>query len=214
MKWFREPVNGLTHLAAALLALVGLVVLLIAGWGQPGKVFSLAVYGVSLILLFLASAIYHLVRARPAILQGLRKVDHSAIYLLIAGTYTPICFNLLTGFWSWGMLAIVWSLALVGIGIKIFYINAPRWVSAGVYLAMGWLCVLGARQMLAVLPAGLLLWMLIGGLTYTVGAIVYATKRPDFFPGVFGFHELWHIFVILGAMAHYIAVLRYVAVPG
>jgi len=210
-KFFREPVNGLTHLAAAVLALVGLVVLLIVGWGSPTKIASLSIYGVSLVLLFSASATYHLVKARPQIILILRKLDHSAIYLLIAGTYTPICFNMLSGFWKWGMLGIVWGLALVGIGVKIFIIQAPRGLTAGIYVAMGWLAVLGVREMLAVLPAGLLWWMLAGGLIFTLGAVVYATKKPDFFPGVFGFHEVWHIFVILGALAHYIAVLLYVA---
>jgi len=210
-KFFREPVNGLTHLAAAVLALVGLVVLLIVGWGSPTKIASLSIYGVSLVLLFSASATYHLVKARPQIILILRKLDHSAIYLLIAGTYTPICFNMLSGFWKWGMLGIVWGLALVGIGVKIFIIQAPRGLTAGIYVAMGWLAVLGVREMLAVLPAGLLWWMLAGGLIFTLGAVVYASKKPDFFPGVFGFHEVWHIFVILGALAHYIAVLLYVA---
>jgi len=210
-KFFREPVNGLTHLAAAVLALVGLVVLLIVGWGSPTKIASLSIYGVSLVLLFSASATYHLVKARPQIILILRKLDHSAIYLLIAGTYTHICFNMLSGFWKWGMLGIVWGLALVGIGVKIFIIQAPRGLTAGIYVAMGWLAVLGVREMLAVLPAGLLWWMLAGGLIFTLGAVVYASKKPDFFPGVFGFHEVWHIFVILGALAHYIAVLLYVA---
>jgi len=211
LKIFREPVNGLTHLAAALLALVGLVVLLVVGWGSPTKVASLSIYGASLVLLFSASATYHLVKARPQIILILRKLDHSAIYLLIAGTYTPICFNMLSGFWKWGMLGIVWGLALIGIGVKIFIIRAPRGLTAGIYVAMGWLAILGVREMLAVLPAGLLWWMLAGGLIFTLGALVYATKKPDFFPGVFGFHEVWHIFVILGALAHYIAVLLYVA---
>ncbi len=211
LKIFREPVNGLTHLAAALLALVGLVVLLVVGWGSPTKVASLSIYGASLVLLFSASATYHLVKARPQIILILRKLDHSAIYLLIAGTYTPICFNMLSGFWKWGMLGIVWGLALIGIGVKIFIIQAPRGLTAGIYVAMGWLAILGVREMLAVLPAGLLWWMLAGGLIFTLGALVYATKKPDFFPGVFGFHEVWHIFVILGALAHYIAVLLYVA---
>lgn len=210
-KYFREPINGLTHLAAALLALVGSVALLVVGWGSPAKVASLSIYGISLVLMFLASATYHLVKARPQIILALRKLDHSAIYLLIAGTYTPICFNLLSGFWRWGMLSIIWGLALAGIGVKIFVIHAPRWLNAGIYIAMGWLCVIGVGEMLEVLPTGLLLWMLAGGLIFTLGAVIYATEKPDFFPGVFGFHELWHIFVILGALAHYIAVLFYVA---
>ena len=207
----REPVNGLTHLGAAIAAGIGLIILVILGWGNVGKTISLTVYGVSLILLFTASAIYHLVKARPAILNNLRKLDHSAIYLLIAGTYTPFCFNLFTGFWQWGMLILIWSLALIGVAVKLLWINAPRWLYTGVYVAMGWLALLGGKELLATLPVGAIVWLLIGGITFTVGAIVYATKSFNFFPGKFGFHEVWHIFVIVGALAHFIGIMVYIA---
>jgi len=211
LKYFREPVNGLTHLFTALAAIGGLIALLSIGWGSLGKTISLAVYGVSVILLFAASATYHLVKGQPKVIEVLRKFDHSAIYLLIAGSYTPICYNMFTGFWKWGMLAIVWSFALIGIGVKIFIIKSPRWVSAGIYLAMGWMSVIGLHEMLTRLPTGALIWLAVGGIIYTLGAVVYATKIFDFFPGKFGFHEIWHIFVILGALAHFIAILAYIA---
>ena len=211
---FREPVNGLTHLISAGASLIGLIVLLIIGWGQPGKMISLMIYGVSLILLFLASGIYHSVTAKPSAMLKLRKFDHSAIYLLIAGTYTPICFNMLDGFWKWGMLGIVWGLALVGIGVKIFFIKAPRWVTAGVYIIMGWLCIFGIQEILRALPVGAILWLAAGGIIFTLGAVVYITKRMDFLPGLFGFHEVWHIFVILGALAHFIMIAAYIAPAG
>jgi hemolysin III len=207
----REPVNGLTHLVAAAIALVGLVILMLIGWGQPGKVISLVIYGLSLVTLFTASGLYHSILAAPRVLQRLRKFDHSAIFLLIAGTYTPICSNLLEGFWKWGLLGIVWILALVGIVVKIFFINAPRGLTAGVYILMGWLSIFGIREMVAVLPVSAIAWLLAGGLIYTLGAVVYITKWLDFIPGVFGFHEVWHIFVILGAMAHFIMIAYYIA---
>jgi hemolysin III len=207
----REPVNGLTHLITAGVAVIGLFILLVISWGQPGKMISLLIYGVSLILLFLASGIYHSVKANPSAMLKLRKFDHSAIYLLIAGTYTPICFNMLDGFWKWGMLGIVWGLALAGIGVKMFFINAPRWVTASVYIIMGWLCILGIQEILAALPLGAIAWLVSGGIIFTLGAVVYITKTMDFLPGVFGFHEVWHIFVILGALAHYIMIAAYVA---
>jgi hemolysin III len=210
-KIFREPVNGLTHLAAAIAAAIGMVVLVVIGWGNIGKTISLTIYGVSLILLFSASAIYHLVKVKPRISDYLRKLDHSAIYLLIAGTYTPICFNLFTGFWKWGMLILIWSLAFIGVAVKLLWINAPRWLYTSVYIAMGWLAILGGKEILATLPTGALVWILVGGITFTIGAIIYATKTMDFFPGVFGFHEVWHIFVILGALAHFVGILVYVA---
>ena len=207
LKKLREPVNSLTHWAGALLGLVGLVALLIVGWSTPAKIVSLSIYGISLIAMFSASATYHMVRAKDKVLVILRKLDHSAIYLLIAGTYTPFCVNAFSGFWKWGMLSIIWSLALVGIIVKVFYIKAPRWLNAGIYVVMGWLCVGAAGQMLAVLPAWVFVWLIIGGVVYTLGAVVYITKFFNFWPGVFGFHEVWHIFVMLAAAAHFVAVM-------
>ena len=207
LKKLREPVNSLTHWAGAILGLAGLIALLIIGWGTPAKVVSLIIYGVSLIFLFSASATYHMVRAKDKVLEIFRKIDHSAIYFLIAGTYTPFCINAFTGFWKWGMLITIWSLALIGIGVKIFVIRVPRWLNAGLYLAMGWLVVGASGQLLAVLPTWVLTWLIIGGVIYTLGAIVYITKIFNFVPGVFGFHEVWHIFVLLAAAAHFIVVM-------
>jgi len=207
LKKLREPVNSLTHWAGALLALAGLVALLIVGWSTPAKIISLLVYGLSLIAMFSASATYHMVRAKDRVLLILRKIDHSAIFLLIAGTYTPFCINAFDGFWKWGMLIIIWSLAAIGIIVKVFYIKAPRWLNAGIYVVMGWLCVGASGQMLATLPAWVFTWLLVGGVIYTLGAVVYSTKIFNFKPGVFGFHEVWHIFVMLAAAAHYVAVL-------
>jgi hemolysin III len=207
LKKIREPVNSLTHWAGAALALAGLIALLIVGWGTPAKVISLAVYGMSLIFLFSASATYHMVRAKDKALEVFRKVDHAAIYCLIAGTYTPFCVNAFEGFWKWGMLSIIWSLAFTGIIVKVFYIRAPRWLNAGIYLMMGWLCMAAIGQMLAVLPAWVIGWLIAGGVIYTLGAVVYITKIFNFAPGVFGFHEMWHIFVLLAASAHFVAVL-------
>jgi hemolysin III len=206
-KKLREPVNSLTHWAGAVLALAGLIALLIVGWGTPAKVISLLIYGVSLIFLFSASATYHMVQVKDKVLEIFRKVDHAAIYFLIAGTYTPFCVNAFTGFWKWGMLSIIWSLALIGITVKIFYIRAPRWLNAGIYVFMGWISIAAAGQMLTALPAWVLTWLIIGGVIYTLGAVVYTTKIFNFKPGVFGFHEMWHIFVLLAAAAHFVAVL-------
>jgi len=207
LKKLREPINSLTHWGGASLALIGLITLLIVGWGTPVKIVSLLIYGISLIFLFSASATYHMVRVKEKTLEIFRKIDHAAIYFLIAGTYTPFCVNAFSGFWKWGMLSIIWSLALIGILVKIFYIRAPRWLNAGIYLVMGWLCLAAIGQMLAVLPGWVIGWLIAGGVIYTLGAIVYITKIFNFFPGVFGFHEVWHVFVILAAAAHFVAVL-------
>lgn len=206
---FREPVSGFTHFFAAIAALIGTVALLIAGRGSFAREASLAVYGACLISLFGASAAYHLVRAAPRAIGMLRRLDHSAIYLLIAGTYTPFCLLAFSGFWKWGLLAIIWSMAITGIIVKIFAMSAPRWLSAGTYVIMGWLCLGAVGQMLQVLPAGALAWLTAGGVVYTLGALVYVTRVFDFAPGRFGFHEVWHIFVILGALAHFISIAAY-----
>ena len=210
----REPVNGLTHLVAAMAATVGLVILLYLAYGALPEQVAILIYGSSLVLMFSASAAYHLVKSNPQVMLWLRKLDHSAIYLLIAGTYTPICVHFFTGFWRWGILAIIWAMALAGIGVKLFVIRAPRWLTAGIYLLMGWLAVIATREILAVMPVGALAWLLAGGFLFTLGALVYILKRPDFFPGVFGFHEMWHIFVILGCLAHFILVAAYIATQG
>lgn len=202
----REPFNAISHAAGALLALIGSVFLLLKGGGIPAHTAALAVYGISLVSLFSASAAYHCAVVKPATLQKLRKFDHSAIYLLIAGTYTPFCVIAFTGFWQWGMLAIIWSLAAAGIIAKLFIINTPRWVTAGLYIAMGWLSVFAITEFQRQLAPISIALMLAGGLLYTLGAVIYITRKGNFFPGVFGFHELWHVAVMLGAATHYAAV--------
>ena len=206
-KKLREPVNSLTHWGGAILAVIGLIALLIVGWSTPTKLISLVVYGVSLIFLFSASATYHMVQVKDKALEIFRKIDHSAIYVLIAGTYTPFCVSALTGYWKWGMLTVIWSLAVIGIVVKIFYIRAPRWLNAGIYIVMGWLVLAVIGQIVANLSPWVLTWLIVGGVTYTLGAVVYMTKMFNFKPGVFGFHEVWHIFVLLAALFHFIAVL-------
>src|SRR5690242_3281119 len=166
LKKLREPVNSLAHWAGAILALIGLIVLLVLSWGKPAMMISLGIYGFSLIFLFSASATYHMVQVKDAVLQVFRKIDHSAIFVLIAGTYTPFCVNAFSGFWKWGLLSIIWSLALIGIIVKVFYIRAPRWLNAGIYVIMGWLAVGAAGQMLAALPVWVLTWLIIGGVIY------------------------------------------------
>lgn len=208
---FREPISALTHLIAAVFSLLGMIVLFYFGWGDSQKMITFTIYGISLILLFSASGTYHMMNAHDSIILKLRKMDHSAIYLLIAGTYTPICVYFFHGFWQYGMLTVIWGLAIIGIVVKLFVINAPRWVTAGIYLVMGWLAMMGIQEILRTMPTAAILWMIIGGLFYSIGAIIYITKHLDFAPGTFGFHEVWHIFVILGAFSHFYLILRFIA---
>ncbi len=203
---FRDPASAITHLGGALAASVGAVALIGGRALPPPALAALLVYSASLVLLFLASGIYHARVASPRVIEKLRRLDHSAIYLLIAGTYTPFCVLAFTGFWRWGLLSIIWLLALAGILAKVWILDAPRWLTAGLYVGMGWISILAMRQMLAALPVASLGWLFAGGVIYTLGALVYATKKLDFRPGVFGFHEVWHLFVLLGAASHFLAV--------
>ncbi len=207
----REPVNAVSHLLAAVASLAGLIVLLVLSRDSLPKTISLGVYGGSLFLLFSASTLYHTIKAKPELLVGFRKLDHAAIYLLIAGTYTPFCAISFEGFWKWGLLAIIWSLAAIGVVVKVYMIQAPRWLTAGLYILLGWLCLAAIGEMLRVLPTGALIWLILGGFIYTFGAVIYITKAMNFWPGRFGFHEVWHLFVILGALAHFIAIAVYLA---
>jgi hemolysin III len=150
MQKFRDPVSGLSHLAAAVAAAIGLVGLLLAAKGQTTREISFLIYGLSLVLMFSSSAVYHLVQGGPKAARVLRQIDHSAIYLLIAGTYTPICLSFFDGFWRWGLLIIIWAMAVIGVGVKVFMINAPRWITTGIYLLMGWLSALAVSEMLRV----------------------------------------------------------------
>src|SRR5215204_919025 len=209
----REPVNGLTHLAAGLLAFVGLVVLMAtaASAGRTDQLVAFGVFGVSLIALYAASALYHLLPLSPVAIARLRRLDHMTIFILIAGTYTPICVLALEGGWRAGLLGMVWTLALCGVVLKLLWMDAPRWLSVGIYLALGWLAVIAASAIFRAMPSGGIAWILGGGLVYSAGALIYGLKRPNLVPGIFGFHELWHLFVMAGSACHFWVMLRYIA---
>lgn len=209
----REPVNALTHLLGALLAAAGMIPLLMHGVanGSAAQVVAFAIFGTSLVLLYTTSGVYHSLNVSGRSLAMLRRLDHMMIYVLIAGTYTPICLVLLRGHLGIGLLIAVWAIAVLGIVQKLVWMRAPRWFSTALYLSMGWAGVIIARPLLHAAPVGFFLWIIAGGMFYSVGAVVYAIKRPDPFPGVFGFHEIWHVFVMLGSFSHYWAVLQYLS---
>jgi hemolysin III len=211
MKWrLREPVSGLTHLAGVLLALVALIVLLTRA-DRADQLLAFGIFGLSLVALYSASALYHLLPVSPAATARLRRLDHMTIFILIAGTYTPVCVLALEGGWRAGLLGLIWTLALCGVALKMLWMRAPRWLSVGIYLAMGWIAVIAASAIFRAVPYGGIAWILGGGLVYSAGALIYALKRPDPVPGVFGFHELWHLFVLAGSACHFWAMLRYIA---
>ena len=209
-KRLREPINGLTHLAGGLLAAAGLVVLL-ATAGRADQLVAFGVFGLSLVALYTASTLYHLLPLSPAGIARLRRADHMAIFVLIAGTYTPFCLLALDGAWQAGLLGLIWGLALCGILLKLLWMDAPRWLSVALYLGMGWAALVAAPTLFRVVPPGGIAWVLAGGVVYSAGALIYGLKRPNPVPGVFGFHELWHLFVVAGSACHFWAVLHYVA---
>ena len=210
---FREPANALTHLCGVVLGAVGTVALVVVAFGDPWRLASALVFGFSLVLLYTASTLLHGVRAGPDVVRRLRVFDHAAIFVLIAGTYTPITLvslRVVDPVWSWALFGTVWGLAALGVLFKLFWIGAPRWLSVGLYIALGWMAVIAVAPLLQALPLGAMLWMLAGGLFYTGGALIYATKRPDPWPRTFGFHALWHLFVLAGSASHFMMVFGYV----
>src|SRR5918995_6472654 len=207
----REPVSGLTHLVGAMLAVVASVVLLTKAAGRVDQQVAFGIFGLSLVALYGASALYHLLPVSPPAVARLRRLDHMTIFILIAGTYTPICVLALEGGWSAGLLGLVWTLALCGVVLKLFWMDIPRWLSVGLYLAMGWLAVIAAPAIFRAIPPGGIAWILGGGLVYSVGALIYGLKWPNPAPRVFGFHELWHLFVMAGSACHFWAMLQYIA---
>lgn len=212
-KSLREPINGLTHLVAGLLAFVGLVLLLTPAidMGRVDQVVAFGIFGSSLITLYIVSALYHLLPLSPLGIARLRRVDHMMIFVLIAGCYTPVCLLVLEGSWRWGLLALVWGLALCGVLLKLLWMGGPRWLSAVFYLGMGWLIVVTVPALSRTLGLEGIAWCVAGGLVYSVGALIYVLKRPNLIRGVIGFHELWHLFVIAGSACHFWVMLRYIA---
>ena len=212
-RYLREPVNGLTHFAGILLSIAGLIVLLVMSEGEPWRTASFAVYGATLILLYTASTLLHSLRAGPVGQRYLKLFDHAAIFLLIAGSYTPIALVTLQDGYAtlgWTLFGLAWGIALLGVVFKLLWLDAPRWLSTGLYLLMGWLALIAVVPIIQTLPAGGVFWLVLGGLLYSVGAVIYALKKPDFFPEWFGYHELWHLFVLAGSAAHFMLMLLYV----
>jgi hemolysin III len=206
----REPVNGASHLVGLLLAGAGTILLLRMAQG-PWQVAAFSIYGATLILLYTASTLYHLLPVSERPLRALRTLDHIAIYFLIAGTYTPIALITLNGQFGWGLLAIVWLIAVAGIPFKLFFLDAPVWVSTATYLAMGYLALVALVPLARAVPVTGLLWLVAGGVAYTIGAVIYARQRPNPFPGLLGHHEIWHLLVLTGSACHFAFMVYHVA---
>lgn len=206
--WIREPFSGISHLLGAALSVVGLIVLLVAAHGRPWQTVSFAIYGASLVTLYLSSGLYHSLHVDERWLGRLQKLDHMTIFVLIAGSYVPICLVALRGAWGWSLLGIEIALALTGILIVACCRRPASWVRVVLYIAMGWLALVAIGPLRAVLPPSGLVWLLAGGIIYSVGTVIYGSQRPRLWPGAFGAHDLWHVFVLGGSVCHYMLVLR------
>lgn len=210
---WKDPASALTHFVGFLAACVGLVVLVAQSPGPALKTASFAIYTASLALLFLASSTYHFFDLGVKGNLWLRRMDHSAIYLLIAGTYVPPVVHFLNGQWRDGMLIALGITVFVGIACKLLWFHMPRWFNVAIYLGLGWMVLLPGERLLGAMPDASLTWLMVGGGFYTVGAVVYATKWPDPWPDTFGFHDVWHVFVLCGAGAHFIHVYTLLNLP-
>lgn len=204
----KDPFSGISHAVGAVLAIAGLVTLIILAQGRPWHVTSFAIYGGTMILLFLASALYHSLRVGPRTSTALYALDRAAIYALIAGTYTPLCWLALPSGWGWTLFGIVWGLALMGIiGDFLFQRRTPDWVQMVLYFAVGWVALIAIVPLVKSLSWPALFWLGMGSVLYTVGAFICVTERPRLRPGVFGAHDLWHVFVLAASACHFIVML-------
>lgn len=205
---FREPVNGFTHLAGAMAAALGLTYLLLHTWHDTPTFITALIYGLSLMLMYLASTVFHLTVAPERTLLWLRRIDHASIYLVIAGCYTPLFYHTLDGAWRWIMLALVWGIALVGMAYKLLIMETDGWASVICYVATGCLGLLALPEALPQLESACLLLIALGAVPLLVGAVIFGAKRPNPHP-LLGHHEIWHLCVLLGTGLHFVAIAFY-----
>ncbi|MBI3784795.1 MAG: hemolysin III family protein [Deltaproteobacteria bacterium] len=207
----KEPFNSYSHFLGVVLSIAGLVALIIKADGNAMRVIGFTVYGISLILLYSASTIYHALHLSPRGEDILRRFDHVAIFFLIAGSYTPLCIVTLRDGPGWSLFGMIWCLALLGAAVKVFFEHLPNWLTATIYVGLGWMAVIAIGPLSHALGASGLAWLFAGGLFYTVGAVIYALERPDPYPNVFGHHEIFHVFVLAGSALHFVLMAGYVA---
>ncbi len=211
----KDPGSAITHFIGMLMAIFSALPLLMKAAKAPDTVhfISLGVFALSMILLYTASTVYHTFDLSDKINRRLKKFDHMMIFILIAGTYTPVCLIVLNGPVGIGLLILIWSMALFGICLKAFWVFCPKWVSSVIYIAMGWTCILAFSPLLNEMPAQAFNWLLAGGIIYTVGGVIYALKLP-IFNGKhknFGSHEIFHLFCLGGSACHFILMYQFIA---
>ena len=213
----KDPGSALTHFIAFVGSAAAAAPLLMKAAAEPDasrlQIAALAVFIVSMILLYAASTVYHTLDISEKVNRLLRKLDHMMIFILIAGTYTPICLIVLGNRSGFLLLALVWAIAAAGILINAFWISCPKWFSSLIYISMGWVCVTAFREIISALPPAAFSWLLAGGIIYTVGGVIYALKLPIFNSRHknFGSHEIFHLFVMGGSLCHYVVMYAFVA---
>lgn len=216
MKKIKDPISGFSHALGALLSIVGLVLLILKSikYGDNYDIIACCIFGAGLILLYTFSSVYHLCNVGEKTTRVLRKFDHIMIYILIAATYTPICLGPLRGGWGWSIFGVVWLFAVLGVILTCVKIEAPRWLTTSIYVAMGWVVVIAIVPMIQTFhlleALNSLWWLLAGGIFYTIGALIYGFKWPKLKNPNFGFHEIFHIFILLGSLCHFWFIYNFV----
>lgn len=205
----KEPANTITHFIPFLSGIVAIFFLIAASSDDTSNMLVSVIFGISVITLYGASSAYHWIRTTPKKEKMLRKFDHMAIYFLIAGSYTPVLYYGLEGAWRTSLMSIIWTLAIIGMVIKLWFMGLPRWVSTAFYLLLGWFSMIPMTKLVHSIPSEAITLLVLSGVSYSIGAVIYGTKKLNFFPGKFGFHEIFHLFVACGTTLHYIMVYSY-----
>ena len=211
--YIREPINSLTHLFGAVLSVFGLVALIIKAWSTSGTglaITAVTIFGISMILLYAASTTYHWVKAKDAVIRFFRKLDHSMIFILIAGTYAPFCLIALEGPIGWSLFAVIAGMAVCGVIFKMVWFKCPRWLSTSLYIGMGWMAAFIISPLSKSIETGGIVLLILGGLFYTIGGIIYGTEPKFLKFKNWRFHEIFHIFILLGSLAHFLSIYLYV----
>lgn len=212
-KYLREPVNGLTHMIGAFLSLVGFIAMIIKVAltnGNSIEYLAICLFGIGMILLYSASATYHSVISSDKVIKVLKKLDHSMIFLLIAGSYAPFCLIALHNSIGYALFSAVGIASVIGIIFKLVWINCPRWLSSTIYIVVGWFAAFAIYPLSKVLAVPSLVLLVTGGILYSIGGVIYALKKDAIKIGIFGSHEIFHIFIMLGTLCHFIAVFAFI----
>jgi hemolysin III len=198
----QDRFSAYSHLCGAIIVLAGILVLVYQTRDCSSLIIVSIIYGLSAVFMLLSSALYHAFKKGENQAGFLRKMDHFAIFCMIAGTYTPLCYIYLEGNLKWGLIIAQWALVIAGFFLKVFYIRAPRLFTTIIYLLMGWMAIVPIKQLLSAMPLAYLILLFTGGIAYSAGAVFYILKKPNPIPGLFGFHEIFHLFVLTGVFLH------------